>query len=306
MAVIERMLEEISREREPGRRPTKDDLLAFLASGDRKLNLFFIRHFPQDVVSALRRDPAVRDKLVASLRQLIISLKAPLLMPPVVRTFVNEATAWPMNEVRRHPDLWAARILAAIPLQPQFPLPLVSLRELMEAVQRQLEADLPAVAGLEELDGVYGFIERELGSTPDLGRFFARARAIAEGRLGAEDIVAYYRLLGLRIPATLARLEPSPEKDKVLVAIKEDTGVQDPVGMKLYFKKKSMARADELMKEVSNYQELMELRFFFDQIGERSNRKLFSRKTGELARKFNVRAEGYNLLGKLSMDELED
>ncbi|MFH1069178.1 MAG: hypothetical protein V1794_06095, partial [Candidatus Glassbacteria bacterium] len=116
----------------------------------------------------------------------------------------------------------------------------------------------------------------------------------------------YYRLLGMRLPATLERLEPSPDKDKVLVAIKEATGVQDAPSLKLHVKKMAMARADELMKEASNYQDLLELRFFFSQIGERSNRKLFSRKTGELARKINVRAEGYDLLGKLSMDELDD
>jgi len=72
------------------------------------------------------------------------------------------------------------------------------------------------------------------------------------------------------------------------------------------FKKEAMAKADKLMEEAASYDERFELRFFFSQIGERSNKKLLSKKTGELARSLNIRAEGYLLLDRLKEGELDD
>ena len=118
--------------------------------------------------------------------------------------------------------------------------------------------------------------------------------------------MAYYRLLAQRVAGTLISLPPSAEKDRTLLALKEMTGLQDPKSMRLYFKKEAMGRADKLMEAAASYEDLFELRFFFSQIGERSNRKLLSQKTGELARSLNVRTDGYLLLDRLKEGELDE
>ncbi len=311
LGVVEQMLCELARELPQGARPQKEALLAMLHSGERKLNLFFIKLLPHEAVTAFRRDSAWRDKLYSALRGAIVSLKPPLLDPRAVRRLVSEAALWPLAEVRKAPDLWAARIIVALPCKPENPLPLVSLRALIGALLPMMEARLPRVESLERLDSLYLYIERELAAEPPVDRFVRRALELF-GRESEEpdeepgEIIAAYRLLAMRVPDTLERLEPSAEKDKMLVAIKEATGFQTPDELRLEFKKRTMARADELMKEAGDFEQLLELRFFFDQIGERSNRGLLSRKAGELARGMNVRAQGYELLGKLSMAELDE
>ena len=307
LGVVEQMLAELSRELPHDARPDKDALLGMLTSGERKLNLFFIKHLPREAVTALRRDSSWRDSLFSALRKAIISLNPPLLNPPRVRRLVPEAAAWPMAEVRRDPDLWAARIIAALPVPPTVFLPLVSVRGLIARLKVSLESSLPNIDDIERLDALYLYIERELASVPAVDRFVLRTLEIyGRESAGPGEVIAAYRLLAMRVPDTLERLEPSAEKDKKLVAIKEAVGLQDPDALRLEFKKRTMGRADELMKAAGDFEELLELRFFFDQIGERSNRKLLSAKTGQLARGMNVRAEGYELLGKLSMEELDE
>jgi hypothetical protein len=307
LGVVEQMLCEIARELPRGEQPRKDDLLAMLSAGERKLNLFFIKLLTREEVTTLRRDSAWRGKLYSALRGAIVSLKAPLLSPQTVRRLVPEASGWPMAEVRTDPDLWAARIIATLPHKPDKPLPLVSLRELISALLPMMEARLPQLESIELLDTLYVYIERELASTPQVDRFVLRALELF-GRESEEpgEVIAAYRLLAMRVPDTLERLEPSAEKDKRLVAIKEAVGFQSPDKLRFEFKKRTMARGDELMKAAGNFEELLELRFFFDQIGERSNKGLLSRKAGELARGMNVRAQGYELLGKLCMEELDE
>ena len=306
LGVLEQILADLCRERRPEDRPTKDDLLKFLNSRDRKLNLYFIRTLPRETVAALRKDPQLGLKLFSALRELVIGLKMPLLNPLRVKSLIREAAAYPMAEVRRDPDLWAARALAALPLGLEIPLPLVALRHLLALIQEELEKRAVALSSIAGLDGLYRYIERELAGTPLIELYVKRAFELAAARLEPGEVVSYYCLLAERVSGTLTRLPPSPEKDRTLLLIKELTGVQDPQNMKLMFKKNAMARADELMKEARSYDELFELRFFFSQIGERSNRKLLSRKAGELARKLNIRAEGYHLLEKLSMSEIDE
>lgn len=307
LGVVEQMLAEICRELPEGQRPDKDALLGMLGSGGQKLNLFFIKHLPREAVTALRRDSAWREGLYSALRQTIISLNPPLLDPLRVRRLVPEASAWPMAEVRKDPDLWAARIIAAMPVPPTVALPFVSVRGLIARLQPALESRLSSVDDIEMLDAIYLFIERELASVPPVDRFVLRALEIY-GRESADpgEVIAAYRLLAMRVPDTLEQLESSAGKDKMLLAIKEAVGHQDPEDLRLEFKKRTMGRADELMKKAGDFDALLELRFFFDQIGERSNRKLLSKRTGELARGMNVRAEGYELLGKLDMEELDE
>ncbi len=307
LGVVEQMLAVTARELPKGARPEKKELLAMLSAGEQKLNLFFIKLLPHEAVTTLRRDSAWRAGLYSALRGAIVALKPPLLDPLTVRRLVPEASGWPMAEVRQEPELWAARIIAAMPHKPSTPLPLVSLRQLISELLPMMEARLPCLKSIEELDSLYLYIERELAATPQVDRFVLRALELF-GRESDEpgEVIAAYRLLAMRVPDTLERLEPSAEKDKMLVAIKEATGFQSPEKLRFEFKKRTMARADELMKKAGNFDELLELRFFFDQIGERSNKGLLSRKAGELARGMNVRAQGYELLGKLSMEELDE
>ncbi len=307
LGVVEQMLREVARELPRGEQPRKDALLGMLSSGEKKLNLFFIKLLPRETITTLRRDSVWRGKLYSALRNAIVALKPPLLSPLTVRRLVPEASGWPMAEVRKDPDLWAARIISALPRKPDRPLPLVSLRALIDELQPMMEARLRQVESIEQLDSLYLFIERELAATPAADRFVLRALEL----FGTEsedpgEVIAAYRLLAMRVPDTLERLEPSVEKDKKLVVIKEAVGFQSPTELRLEFKKRTMARGDELMKAAGTFEELLELRFFFDQIGERSNKGLLSRKAGELARGMNVRAQGYELLGKLSMEELDE
>jgi hypothetical protein len=307
LGVVEQMLVELCRDTEPGFRPDKQALLEMLSSGQQKLNLYFIKHLPREAVTALRRDGAWRDKLYASLRQTIAGTPPPLLNPERVRHLIPEASGWPMADVRRDPDLWAARIIASLPMRPQGPLPLVSLRGLIAGIKSPLEKAIPVINSIEQLDALYLFIERELDSTPRFDSIASRTQELLDQ--GTEDpgeVIAAYRLLAMRIPDTLEAMEPSAEKDNMLVAVKELAGFMSPTELRLEYKKRMMARADELMKNAGNFDQLLELRFFFDQIGERSNRRLLSRRTGELARGMNVRAEGYELLGKLDMEELDE
>jgi hypothetical protein len=305
-AVLEQMLGDLAREKGAQERPTKDDLLAYLKSGSKKLNLYFIRTLSPEAVSALRKDPAFSEKLFAALREVIISLHKPLINPLRVRSLVHEAGLYPIAEVRKDPDLWAARVLTELPAKLDQPLPLVDLRLLLPQLQQLLEARVPQAGSIEELDSLYGYIERVLDSTPKIEFFARRALELSEKTSDPGEVVAYYRLLGQRIAETLTRLPPSAEKDKTLLALKEMTGLQDPGSLKLFFKKAAMAKADELMEGARNYEELFELRFFFSQIGERSNKKLLSRKTGELARTLNVRTDGYLLLDRLKDGELDE
>jgi len=304
--VLEQMLEDLAREKGAQERPTKDDLLAYLKSGSKKLNLYFIRSLSPDAVSALRREPSFSGKLFAALREVIISLHMPLVNPQRARSLVREAGLYPIAEVRKDPDLWAARVLAELPVKLDTPLSLVDLRLLLPQVQQQLEAKVPQATSIEELDSIYGYIERTLDSAPEIESFARRTLELIDKTCDPGEVVAYYRLMGQRITGTLSKLPPSAEKDKTLLALKEMTGLQDPDSLKLFFKKEAMAKADELMERAGSYEELFELRFFFSQIGERSNKKLLSKKTGELARTMNIRADGYLLLDRLKDGELDE
>ena len=306
MTVVEGMLIDLGQGREPGKRVTKEDLLGYLKSGSRKLNLHFLRTLSKDEISLLRRDPAFQEKLYSALRELIISLHQPLLAPARVKSLIREAATYPVNEVRRDPDLWAARLLAFLPAGVQLPLPLVDLRYILALTRKSLESRVPAAKSLDELDNYYLYIERELGLTPGIEIFINKALELSENIRDPGDIVAFYRLLSLRIPETLKELPLSPEKDRILLAIKALTGFQEAEALATEFKKRTMKKADELMKNARSYTDLYELRFFFSQIGERSNRKLLSRKAGELARSVNIRAQGYDILTRFDHQELEE
>ncbi|HUU26239.1 MAG TPA: hypothetical protein VM123_00370 [archaeon] len=307
MSVVEEMLANLFRERSPeAKRPTKDDLLAYLKSGSRKLNLYFLRHLSAGEITSLRKDPVYQEKLFSALRNLIISLHQPLLNPQRVKSLIREASTYPTSEAHKDPELWAARLLKSMPVKLDIHLPLVDLRYLIALMQRSFEARIHEAINLEELDSTYVYIERELALTPRIEIYLKRSLELA-GRINDPgELSAYYRLLSLRIPETLTKLPPSAEKDKTLLEIKELTGLQDPVALRLMFKKNAMKKADELMKNAKGYNDLFELRFFFSQIGERSNKKLLSKKTGELARKVNIRSQGYQLMAKLDTGELDE
>lgn len=306
MAVLEHMLDDLAREGSTQERPTKDDLLAYLKSGSKKLNLYFIRNLSPEAVSTFRRDPTFSKKLFAALRELIISLHRPLLNPLRVRSLVQEAGLYPMAEVRKDPDLWAARALADLPVKLDIPLPLVDLRLFLPLIQYQLEARVPKAGSIEELDSIYGYIERVLDGRPKIEFFALRTFDLFEKTSDPGEVVAYYRLMVKRIVETLTRLPPSGEKDETLLVLKNMTGHQDLNSLEFLFKKEAMAKADEMMEGAESYEELFELRFFFSQIGERSNKKLLSKKTGELARSLNIRADGYLLLERLKEGELDE
>ena len=159
-AVLEQMLKDLSREKGERERPTKDDLLAYLKSGSKKLNLYFIRSLSPEAVSALRREPSFSEKLFAALREIIISLHMPLLNPLRVSSLVREAGLYPVAEVRKDPDLWAARALAELPVKLDSPLPLVDLRLLLPQIRQLLEARVPRAQSIGELDNIYGYTER--------------------------------------------------------------------------------------------------------------------------------------------------
>jgi len=306
MAVLEHMLDDLAREGSTQERPTKDDLLAYLKSGSKKLNLYFIRNLSPEAVSTFRRDPTFSKKLFAALRELIISLHRPLLNPLRVRSLVQEAGLYPMAEVRKDPDLWAARALADLPVKLDIPLPLVDLRLFLPLIQYQLEARVPKAGSIEELDSIYGYIERVLDGRPKIEFFALRTFDLFEKTSDPGEVVAYYRLMVKRIVETLTRLPQSGEKDETLLVLKNMTGHQDLNSLEFLFKKEAMAKADEMMEGAESYEELFELRFFFSQIGERSNKKLLSKKTGELARSLNIRADGYLLLERLKEGELDE
>ena len=105
LPVLEQMLEDVAGDISKPKRPEKEELLAYLNSGSKKINLFFIRNLPPATVAAIRKDNSLSDRLNSTLRQLIISLHKPLLSPGRVRSLISEASYFPMVEVRKDPDL---------------------------------------------------------------------------------------------------------------------------------------------------------------------------------------------------------
>ncbi|MEA1996208.1 MAG: hypothetical protein U9N45_01150, partial [Gemmatimonadota bacterium] len=209
-------------------------------------------------------------------------------------------------EARRTPELRAARALARFPIKLDTPPPLTDLRGLFNLLQAILEARVHESESLEELDAGYAFIERELGRTPGIESYLGRAMELA-GRISEPgEVVAYYRLLAMHMPGTLDGLKHGPGKDKLLQIIETLTRHRDPENLRFEFRKKAMSMADRIMEEATGYEDLLELRFFFQQIGERSNRKLLSRKTRELARTADIRAPLYRLLSTLEAEEFDE
>ncbi len=306
LLIVEGLLEDLAAGRTPERRPRKEELLALLAGGSQRLNLHLLRRLDRDRLTAFRREDSFRQGLLGALRELVISLHQPLLMPPRVRQLLPQVSQHTLAELRRDPELWAARALALLPFEIPGHLPLADLRLLLEVLRAAAERQAPQARSLAELDALYLYLERELMATPALELFLRRALVLAEQPGDPGELAAFYRLLGMRLPRTLARLEQSKEKDRVLLALKEVAGSMEPKGVELWARKTVMKKADELMKRSARFEELFELRFFFSQIGERSDRGLLSRKTGELARTADMRAMGYELLSRLKPGELDE
>ncbi|MBN2289943.1 MAG: hypothetical protein JXQ83_11475 [Candidatus Glassbacteria bacterium] len=304
--VIAEMLADLCRGREADSRPTKDELLQYLTSRAGKLSLFFMRHLPAEQVIKSRKDPAFQKGLLSELRREIIELKPPLLNPLRVDRLTGVALEYPAGEVRKDPDLWAARVMVELPPELRHKQPLVAMRLLLAEVKDSFERVAATTGSLPELDRAYGFIERELNLTPRVEIFVRRAWDLAPKAADAGAITALYRLLVMRIIATLRELPASNEKDLALGELKKLTGTFDLDELESIFKKKAMTLADEMMKETGRYEDLLELRFFFGQIGERSNRKLLSQKTGELVRKMDMRTRGHRLLTSLDTGELDE
>jgi hypothetical protein len=305
LLVISHMLADLCRDRETESRPTKDDLLQYLSSKAGKLNLFFMRHLPPEQVARIRREPEFQKGLLFELRGEIIALKPPLLNPVRVKRLSAEALGLPVSEARKDPDLWAARLTALLPPELKRGLPLVSMRLLLSTVRDFFEHIAKTTGSLEELDNAYGFIERELDVAPRVELFARRAYDLAPQARDTGSITSLYRLLAMRIIAALRDTPASREKDVTLSALKELTGTFDLDSLEHMFKKKAMTLADEKMKDTKNYEDLLELRFFFNQIGERSNSKLLSSKTGELVREMDISSKGYRLLTSLDTGELD-
>lgn len=304
-AVLEEILCEVCRTRGPEDRPTRDHLLEYLNSGDKRLNLFLLKHLPPEQVALLRRNAEFQNRLHDALRREVIALKPPLLIPQRVRSLGGEAAQTPLAEARRDPDLRAARLLARLPLPIEIP-PLLTLRDMAERCHASLEARIPEIASLETLDSVFGFILRELDREPLLEPFVRRALALAGSVRHAGEVAAFHHLMAVRIPERLEKLAASPEKDKILLLFREEAGTMDPAALRLEFGRRAMRMADSLMDRTSNYDELLELRFFFNQIGERANRKLLSAKTGKIVRGLDFKSQGYRLLSSLDAAELDD
>ncbi|MCE5271135.1 hypothetical protein LLH00_07615 [bacterium] len=305
-AVLEDVLVELCRAGgDTAPRPTKDSLLEYLNSGQKRLNLILLRRLPPEQVNLLRRSAEFQARLQDALRREVIALKAPLLNPTRVRSLAASAAQASLAEARRDPDLWAARLLARLPL-PVEPLPLLALRDLAERCQSALEARLPELDRLEELDAAFGFIQRELERTPSLEPFLRRALALAASVRDPGDLTAYHHLLAVRVPDLLERLAPSPEKDRALLVLREEAGTMDTAALRLEFARRALRLADSLMDATNDYEDLLELRFFFSQIGERANRKLLSKKTGRVVRELDFKTQGYRLLASLDTAELED
>ena len=306
LSVVNHMLDDLCRDREPEDRPSKDELLQYLSSRAGKLNLFFMRQLSPEQVARIRRDPAFQKNLLSDLRKLIIELKPPLLNPLRVQRLSATAMEYSAGEVRKDPDLWAARVVAQLPAEFKQNLPLVAMRLLLDTIRDYFESTADVTGSLQDLDQAYGFIERELNITPRIEIFVRRAYDLAP--MAARDagaITALYRLLAGRVVSTLRRLPASPGKDVALGVLKELAGTFDLDALEGTFKKMAMTLADEMMKDTQSYEDLLELRFFFNQIGERSNRKLLSKKTGELVREMDMRSKGYRLLTSLDTSELD-
>ncbi|MEA2063254.1 MAG: hypothetical protein U9P14_06130 [Gemmatimonadota bacterium] len=295
-----------SREEEKGR-PDKEDLIEYLSARPGRLNLIFLRLLSTGQLAALRRDPEFRKEVMGSLRKVIIGLQPPLLNPGRVEKFLSEAFEYAASEARKDPDLWAARIVALCPgeLEAGEKMPFVTMRLLIDNVRNLFEDKVKKSGSLEEIDRAYVFIERELNVAPAVEVFARRAYGLAPKAADTGSITALYRLLAVRIITSLRTLPPSEEKDYTLLALKDLAGTMDLDDLEHAFKKKAMVLADEIMKKTADYEDILELRFFFDQIGERSNKELLSRKTGELTRTLNMRTEGYRLLTKFNPRELD-
>ena len=304
-AVLQEILIEIGRGRSAENRPTKDDLLEYLGAGQRKLNLYLLRHFPAEQLALLRKNKEFQERVIQSLRTMVIALKPPLLIPQRVRGFAGEASHVSLTEARRDPDIRAARMLERLPLQVDIP-PLLSLRDTQERLQQALETRIPEVDSLDSLDLMFGFIERELDRTPDLEKFVRRGLELSRSIRDVGGVTAFHSLMVGRVMRLLRRLPPSPDKDRVLLVFREECGTMDLEALELELRKRAMSIADKLMKETKKYEDLLELRFFFEQIGERANRKLLSEKTGEIVRGLNFKTQGCRLLTSLNAAELDD
>jgi len=303
--VLEDVLVELCRSAGDTARPTKDSLLEYLGSGQKRLNLILLRRLPPEQVNLLRRSPEFQVRLQEALRREVLQLKPPLLNPARVRALAASVAQATLAEARRDPDLWAARLLGRLPVPIETP-PLLALRDLAERCQVTLEARLSELNRMEELDAVFGFIQRELERTPSLEPFLHRALALADTVHDPGALTAYHHLLAVRVPGLLEHLAPSPEKDRALLVLREAAGTMDPDALRLEFARRALRLADSLMDATSDYEDLLELRFFFNQIGERANRKLLSKKTGRVVRESDFKTQGYRLLSSLDAAELED
>lgn len=304
-AVLEDILTEIGQGRGPENRPTKDDLIEYVDSGPRRLNLYLLRHLSAEQVLLLRRSGEFQERMQQALRATVIDLKPPLLIPQRVRSLADEAVSSPLAEVRRDPDLRAARLLSNLPLKVDTP-PLLTLRDIQERLRGSLEARIPEVRTLDSLDRVFGFIERELDHAPNPAVFVRRALELSNGIRDVGEVTAFHRLMLARVLPLLRKLPPSDEKDRALRMLRDQVGTVEPDELAVELRRRTMAVADRLMKETKRYEDLVELRFFFEQTGERANKKLLSRKTGEIVRELDFRTQGHRLLTSLNAAELDD
>ena len=252
-----------------------------------------------------RKDEAFRGELLGKLRQKVISLKPSLINPRRARKLVGEASEYPASAVRQDSDLWAARIISQLPEGLIESVPLIELRHLHGWVRDRFQARAAKTGSLEELDRLYMFILRELDETPDLSIFLRRTFELAKTIKNVGDLTAYYSLLSIRIIPALEKMNQSPAKDQYLMMIKEKSGTFDLEASEMEFRRRAMGIADDLMKDSGDFDQLLELRFFFEQIGERSNTEIFSRKAGEIVRDMNMKADGYRLLGNINPEELD-
>ena len=257
------MLADLCRDLGPDDRPTKDHLLQYLSTRTGKLNLFFMRHLSPSQIARIRKDPAFQKNLFSELRKLIIELKPPLLNPLRVEKLSLTVLEYQVCEVRKDPDLWAARLAALFPPELKQGLPLVAMRLLLANVRDCYEHIAQTTGCLQELDNAYGFIERELDLTPRVELFVRRAFALATKPQDAGDITALYRLLAVRMVSTLRQMPSSPEKDLAMAAMTELAGTLDLDALEHALKKKVMTLADEMMENTKSYEDILELRFFF-------------------------------------------
>ena len=305
LCIIGRMLESVSANLDDKSRPKKEQLLDFIRDGVGKLGLFVVGCTDAETGSRFRKDEVFRNDLLGRIRQKVISLKPSLLNPRRVRKLVAVAGEYPASAVRQDSDLWAARIISQLPESLVDSLPLIELRYLHDRVRGRFQERASRTTSLEELDRLYLFILRELDQTPDLSIFLRRTFELAKSIKNVSDLTAYYSLLSVRIIPALEKMEQSPAKDQLLIMIKDKSGTFDLEASELEFRKRAMGIADDLMKDTGDFDQLLELRFFFGQIGERVSTGLFSRKAGEIVRDMNMKADGYRLLGNITPDELD-